>query len=186
MDRRTFLSATASSALLVAASGCLREEIHAAEEEPAPLSDLFSPEEIDLPVEQRYEVAAAAIERAADAGIEDLDGLEAYLEEQDLTVETLEEAESEGDPIVELEYVVERRADRGFVERMGVVAGGYAELVAAGHESELLEASLLDAESKKFGTYDVERTWAEEYDAGELPAREYASEVLTTAESATE
>lgn len=185
MDRRTFLSATASAGVLLATSGCLQEEIEAAEQEPAPLANR-SHEEIDLPVEQRYEVAAAGIERAADAGIEPPDDLGRYLEEQDVRVETLEEAESEGDTILELEYVVEERIERGFLEQLGVVAGGYAELVAAGHESELLEASLIDAEGQKFGTYDVERTWAEEYDAGVLSAREYAAEVLSTAQSETE
>lgn len=183
MDRRTFLCSAAGVSAAVATSGCLKGEIEAAEQEPAPLSDVFGPEEVDLPVRQRYAVAGAAIEEASTAEFEDLDGFEASLQERDVSVETLEEAESAGEPIVELEYVVEQRLDSGFLERLGVVAGGYATLVAAGHDSERLEATLLDADGRTFGSYDVERAWAEEYDEDALTAREYAGEVAPTAET---
>lgn len=185
MRRRTLLRSVAGVPALVAASGCLKEEIEAAEEVPEPLSDRVSPEELDLPVRQRYAVAGAAIERAATAGFEDLAGFEAYLAERDVSVETLEAAAAAGQPIIELEYAVPEQTERGVLDRLGLVAGGFAALVAAGHESERLEATLLDDDGRTFGAFDVERAWAEAYDAGELTAREYAGEVASTAETTT-
>lgn len=186
MRRRSFLRSTASVAALLAASGCLEAEIEAAEHQPEPLSDAVSPAAIDLPVEQRSEVAAAAIERAEASDVTDRDALESFLAENGLEVESLEETESGGEQIVELEYVDEASADRGYLHGLGLVAGGYAALVAADNEGERLHATIVDASGRTFGEFEVQRHWAEEYDEGALTAREYASEVVTTAATTTD
>lgn len=186
MRRRTFLRSAACVGLPIATAGCLEAELEAAEQEPPPVSDLFSHEEIDLPVRQQLEVAADAIERAHEAGVDDHESFEAILAEEDVEVESIAPVTKDGEPVLEVEYVATEDVGRGFVERMGLVAGGFASLVNAGEEAERLEASELDPGGDKYGSFDVERPWAEEYLAGELSDREYAGEVLSTAESATE
>jgi hypothetical protein len=135
-----------------------------------------------------------------------VEAFEAYLEVQGILVEEVletegiievpmeevdEEAEEpvadEGDveegpvevPIVELEYVIEE----GAVHTIGIVAGAYAALIEAGHDSELLEATVLNPADAPFGLYEIETTWAEEYNAGEISAAEYADEILVTVET---
>lgn len=194
--RRRVLASAASVASLAAAAGCLEAEFEAAEHEPAPLADRVSLEEVDLPVQQRYEVAAAAIERAATAEIADRDALAAYLEEQGVPVasvgtgeaiepedphsEPVSESEAEPAAVVELEFVAEERADAGFLERMGLVAGGYAALVASEYDAELLEATVLDDAGEPFGSFHVLTEWAEEYNGGTISARSYGNKPWMT------
>jgi hypothetical protein len=139
-----------------------------------------------------------------------VEAFEAYLEVQGILVEEVletegiievpmeevdEEAEEpvvdEGDveegpvevPIVELEYVIEEQVEEGAVHTIGIVAGAYAALIEAGHDSELLEATVLNPADAPFGLYEIETTWAEEYNAGEISAAEYADEILVTVET---
>lgn len=187
--RRGFLSrGVALLGGLAALAGCTEERLVEAEREPPPLEGIEH-EELDLPVEQRLAIAGEAIERAAGEAFGDLAALETYLVEQDLTVEDLAEDETEGEPVVALESVFEQTSERGFLHHLGIVAGGYAALIRGTHGSERthgsekLEATLLDADSRPFGEYEVRRHWAEAYDEGELTAREYANEVAATAAS---
>lgn len=192
----------------IALGGCTEQALEDAETEPPFVEDSqLTPEEADLPIDRTHAVIEEGIEAATDADIEDVESFEGFLEEQGITVEKLTEGEGiievpleegdekteeeivdEGDPeeglatapIIELEYVLEERAEEGAVHTLGLVAGGYAALLEAGHGSELLEATVLNPSHEPFGSYDIERTWAEEYNAGEISAAEYGDEVLTT------
>lgn len=180
LDRRSLLS-LGSVVLALPLAGCTDSRLVEAEREPPPLEGAES-EGVDLPVEGRYDVAASAIELADGASIEDLSALESYLRDQGLAVESLEESSDAG-PIVSLESPFEPGADEGVMWHMGVVAGGYAALVEAGHDAESLEATLLDGDGRGYGHYEIWRDWAEEYAAGERTAREYAGEVAVTFET---
>lgn len=185
MNRRDFLTRGAVAVGSIAAlSGCTEETLEQAEKNPLPIDEAVAEEEIDLPVDQRLEAAGEGIDRAEDAEIESVDDLETYLVEQGVQVEALEEKEAAGLPIVSLEYVDEEVIERGMMHNLGIVAGGYAALVAADHDSEKLEASLLAPDGETFGEYTIESEWAEEYDDGEITAREYANDVVTKAASA--
>ncbi|MFC6905617.1 hypothetical protein [Halalkalicoccus tibetensis] len=211
MDRRDALK-QAGLALggLLALSGCTEEALEDAEAEPPFIEDSpLSPEEADLPVDRTHAIIVEGIE-AADAEIEDVKSFERYLVDQGLLVEEVLETESiieapleevdeepeeevidEGDveegpvevPIVELEYVIEEQVEEGTVQTIGIVAGAYAALLEASHDSELLEANILDPADVPFGSYEIEGTWAEEYTTGEISAAEYGDKVLTTVET---
>lgn len=196
MNRREFLyrgSVGIGSATLV--GGCTEQTLKEAENEPEFVDGPVAEEEVDLPVEQRLGVAAEGILEAEEVEIGDVDALEAFLEEQGLTVESLEEktdefageevdpevAVREHDPVVALEYADD--PDSGLVRSLGLTAGGYARLVDTGTESRKLHATRLDEAGREFGSFEVRAPWAEEYNAGVLTPREYAVEVLETAET---
>lgn len=200
MDRRELLSrggtciGTATLTLLV---GCTDRALQEAEREPAFVDGPVAEEEVDLPVDQKLGIAADGIRRAEDVEIGSVDALGAYLEGEGLAVESLEETTTEYDdeevepevgveehePVVALEYAVEASSDPGLAHHLGLVAGGYAVLIAAGHGSRKLDASVLEPGGALFGEYEVRTSWAEAYDAGERTPREYAVEVFETAES---
>lgn len=180
--RRTLLGVGGAFLGAFTSSGCTDERLTEAEHEPEPAEGVPK-EDLDLPVEQRFERAEAAIERADGASFSDLEGFEGFLRDEGIDVESLTEETKGGEEVVSLESAFEHSSDGGFVRHLGTVAGGYAVLVAGGHESEKLEASLLDEDARTFGTYDIWRHWAEQYDEGELTAREYAGEIMVTAET---
>ena len=204
MNRRTLLKRGGIGvAALGTFSGCTEETLEEAETNPT-FMDNVSEEEIDLPVDQRIEVVEDGILRAEDAEIEDTDGLEAYLEEEGLSVEDLSEEEKvveelpeieiedvdvitndeHGElPVLSLEYVRPDAIETGALDDMGVVAGGYAALVDAGPDAELLEATVVDSNREPFGSFDVLTPWAEEYVEGTITAREYGHKVWMTAMS---
>lgn len=197
MKRRELLSRGGTcigAALLV---GCTDPALQEAEREPEFVDGPVAEEEVDLSVDQKLGVAADGIRRAEGADIGAVDALESYLEEAGLDVESLagttaeyddEEVEpevgvEEHEPVVALEYAVEASSDPGLAHHLGTVAGGYAALIAADHDARKLDASVLEPDGALFGEYEVRTPWAEEYDADALTAREYAVEVLETAES---
>lgn len=179
MNRRALLRGCAAVASGAALSGCTTESLQEAERTP-PLFDGVRPEDVELPVRQRLEVAAAAIERAERAEVRSLDGLESVLEEHGVRVSSLEETTEKGRPLVSLEYVVEEQFERGLMADLGTVAGGYAALVEAGHERDRLDAHVLDVEETEFGSYEVRRSWASEYGSGAFSARTYAEKIAVT------
>lgn len=180
MRRRELLGRAGVAVGTVASlSGCTSRSLQESEREP-PLADGLGEEEIDLPVSQRLGIAEAGIERAAETQIGDIDAFEAYLDEAGLDVEHLEEAVVDGERLLSLSYVVEETFDQGSLHHLGIVAGGYAALVEAGHHGEKLEAHLLDADVSEFGEYEIRRHWAAAYNDGERTAREYADEITVT------
>ena len=155
MERRQFLSRGGILLGVAGLSGCTEETLSEGEREPLPLADVEQ-EEVDLPVEQRLEVAAAGIKRATGEEFADLDEFEAYLTEEGVDVGDLSEGEEAGEPIVSLESAFEQTAEEGFMHHVGIVAGGYAALGAGGHGNEKLKASLL-TDSQEFGKYEIRR-----------------------------
>lgn len=182
MDRRDVV--IHAGGLLVAAvtTGCTEERLSEAERTPEFLADL-SPEEFDLPVPHRYEVAESAIQRASGLVFEDPAELDTYLTEHGVVVEDLVEADEAGEPILSLRSIVDDWTERGFMEHLGLVAGGYAALIAGGHDSERSMVSLLDTDRRRFGEYEVRRHWAEDYLDGSISPRTYADEIAVTASS---
>lgn len=166
----------------VGLAGCTEHSLQEAEREPPPFEPIPAAE-FDLPVAQRLSIAEAGIERSADSEVGDLDEFAAYLDEQAIRLETLEETVQEGTSLLELEYVVEETVQEGLMHHLGVVAGGYAALIEATHESERLEVHLLDPRGEESGEYEIRRHWAEKYNEGEYTARKYADEIAVTAAS---
>lgn len=184
MDRRDFLRRGALAVGAVASlSGCTSHRLQESERKP-PVVDGIGAADVDLPVRQPLGVAEEGIERGARADIADVDEFGAYLDESDVTVEHLEETTEAGEHLLSLEYVLDDRSDRGLMHHLGLVAGGYAALVADGHDGEKLEAHLLDSSSREFGAYEIRRHWAVEYNDDVLTAREYADEIAVTVETA--
>lgn len=182
MHRRHLLRrAGIATAGVTALAGCTDSKLKEAEAQPPLVEEYYHEEAVDLPVSQKFEKTAAGVSKADGAEIEDADGFEAYLDEQEVDVEKLEETVVAGEPHLSLEYV--DSGEQGTLSTLGVVAGGYAALVEAGHEGEKLEAHLLDSDAREFGEYEIRRHWAEEYNEGVLTAREYANKIAVTVET---
>lgn len=182
MHRRHLLRrAGIATASAMALAGCTDAKLKEAEAQPPLVEEHFHEEELDLPVSRKFEEIAAEVSTADEAEIEDPDGFEAYLDEQGVSVEALEETVVEGEPHLSLEYV--DSGEEGTLSTLGVVAGGYAVLVEAGHESEALEATLLDPARREFGEFEIVRDWAEEYNEGAISAEKYGGLVSGTLES---
>lgn len=182
MKRRDAIRAGAAVAGLAALAGCTEYRLQEAGREPPPFEPI-SEEEFDLPVTQRLAIAEEGIERTAAAEIHDSDEFAAHLEEREIHVEKLEETVAKGTKLLELEYVVEETVEEGLMHHLGVVAGGYAALIEAGHESTKLEAHLLDPDGEEYGEYEIRLRWAEKYNEGEYTARKYADEIAVTVAS---
>lgn len=183
MDRRTFLGRCAALGGAAALTGCTEQSLEEAKE-PAPLFDaLYDEEEVDLPVEQEFESVAREIRRADGETFDGPDAFAAFLEEEGLTVEHAEPTEVHGETVLELEYVPEAAIEEGNGRSVGLVAGAYAALVRGGFDGHELDATMLDADDRPFGSFAALTTWAEDYDAGAVTARTYASDVLHTLES---
>lgn len=203
MNRRTLLYRGGLSAVaLVALSGCTEETLEETETKP-PFIDLDE-EEIDLPVRQQADVVEEGVLRADRAAIEEPADFESFLAEQGLPVESLDEttkiieekleieredielveekAHGEG-LVLELEFVQPDRLETGALYSIGLVAGGYAGLVEAGFEGELLEATVLDSARESYGSFHVLTAWAEEYTDGRISARVYGSKPWSASKS---
>lgn len=203
MDRRTLLArAGLSIGSVTAISGCTEELLEEAETNP-PILDVDE-EELELPFHQRADAVETGIMAAEGATIEDLDGFESFLGEHALSVEAVDEVEKvieekleieredveviEAGPhgeglVLEVEFVQTERFDAGILDSIGLIAGAYAALVAAGSETELLEATVLDEAGNPFGSFHVLRAWAEEYNDGLISARVYGGKPWMSAKT---
>lgn len=179
MNRRDFLRAGGAVGGALALAGCTETALESAKTPPPALDDWFHQEELELPVDQLFEVVAEAVERADGTTLGDPDELEAYLTDEGVEVEDLKEEIEEGEPILSLSHLF-RTTGKSIAEIAGVVAGGYAALVRSDPEFEELKVEVHEPDGRLFGGYEVATTWAEEYDAGELSAAEYGGQVLHT------
>jgi len=177
MRRRTYLRRAAAAGAL-AVAGCAkrdaaREDTATVAKDQTPVADSVP----GLPVEERSEVIAAAIEDAAAADVDSADAFVAALGERGLDVVHLE---PETDAVLALEYVAD---PGGVLPGIGVVAGAYAAFVAGGDPEPELAAKLLDEGETPFGGFHVFADWAAAYTAGERSAAAYGEMVVGTVET---
>lgn len=133
----------------------------------------------ELPVVERTSILAERIRQGADAEVETLDDMAAILEEYALDVEDVARERD----VVTLEYVATERYREGTLHHVGLVAGAYASLVAAGVDAVAVDVTILDDAPATFGAAAVETRWAERFNDGTLSAKEYGELVADTIES---
>lgn len=166
-----------------ALSGCTDATLEAAEHAPPPAESLPY-REIDLPVPQRLSVAADAIAVASDATVEDADALVDHLVDAGVAVTGFTTTVEAEEPTHQLDYAVTDLHDVGHMQRLGLVAGGYAALVRGGNGGDWLHAAILDPSGSRYGEFEIARQWAERYNDGASTARRYADEISHTLVSA--
>lgn len=182
MHRRTYLTRCGLAlGLATGASGCTTETLQESERDPPP-AEPIAVEDVDLPVRQPLEVAAAAIERAGETDVRSPADLEGFLADQGLEVDRLDVDDEAGERILSLEYAAAVSDEQGLMDHLGAVAGGYAALADEDHESERVDATVLESD-QPYGEYEVRRHWADDFNAGDLSAREYAAEIAVTVAS---
>lgn len=206
MNRRHLVTRCAGAiATLVAVSGCTEETLEETETKP-PFIEIDD-EELDLPVDQQVEVVEDGVVRADNAEIETIGDFETFLEDEGVPIESLgavekpiaEKLETEREDIdeidnephgsgtvLEVEFVHPERTETGTLEYVGLIAGGYAALVDAGYDAELLEATVLNDADEPFGSFHVLTEWAEEYNEGTISARSYGNKPWMTTKTVAE
>lgn len=133
----------------------------------------------ELPVKQRKDALKTGIEELSAAGIDGVDGFVAALEERGIELESVEEVAEQ----LSLEYVETAPARNGTFEVVGLVAGGYAALVAAGFEARGLELVFFEADGSALGIAEARTEWAVAFNEGDLSAGEFGELVAGTIES---
>lgn len=183
MDRRTYLAQCATFGSVAVLAGCTDSSLKEMKN-PPPWADVrFDEAEIDLPISQKFDVVERGISRAEGETFEEPTAFKAYLRDEGLAIETLEEVEKHGKAVLELESVVSEVIEEGNAHTAGLVAGGYAALVRGGYDGNELRVSLLEPDGSPFGEFTVMTSWAEEYNEGTKSAAVYGSEVIHTLES---
>ncbi|WP_255167611.1 hypothetical protein [Natrononativus amylolyticus] len=132
-----------------------------------------------LPVTERTDVLEERIEAMAEREIDDVDAFADAFEEYALEVESVEETED----VLTIEYVNTKLYEEGNLHDIGPIAGAYAALVDAGHGSDVLGITILDAAPASFGSASIDGAWAQRYNEDELTAKEYGELVAGTVES---
>lgn len=132
----------------------------------------------ELPVEDRTAMMAERIEETAESDVEEPADLEGVLPD-DLSVETVEEERD----VLHVEYRSTERRVSGTIHHVGSLAGAYAPLVDSGYDAVALSIAVLDDAPASYGVATVETAWTEEYNAGEITAKEYGEHVSGTIES---
>lgn len=185
MKRRKLLARGALTVSIIAFSGCTERVLVEAESQPPLFDDVYDEEEADLPVSQKFGIAEKATLQAEGEALDDIEELQAYLDEQGLLVEAFQKTVEEGERILELEYIDEEFVDRGSMHSLGIISGGYAALIAGDYPADKLEASIHDSEGDKFGTFEIATELAEQYLEGKITAATYAGTVGETVKSET-
>lgn len=173
-NRRGLLRAAGAAGVFLLA-GCTED---VGEEFPPNEEWLVSGYVPELPVEERTATMAERIEAAADAGVESPENLPDAVPD-DLSVESVAEERD----VLHVEYVSTDRHRTGPLYHVASLAGAYAALVEAGYDGVAMSISILDDAPESYGHATVETGWAEEYEADELTATEYAEHVAGTVET---
>lgn len=173
-SRRELLRAAGTAGVFLLA-GCTED---VGEEFPPNDEWLVSEYLPELPVEERTATMAERIEAAADADVESPEDLPDAVPD-DLSVESVEEERD----VLHVEYVSTDRHRTGPLYHVASLAGAYAALVEAGYDGVAMSISILDDAPESYGHATVETGWAEEYNADELTATEYAEHVAGTVET---
>lgn len=182
LSRRGVLTRVVLASSAVVLGGCTTDALEDAERPPPPLEE-HGVTSVDLPVTQPLGVAAAAIERTRALEVESLDAFRSAITDHRISVRDLTVVADGSEALISLQYVPGSGPGEGVMTSLGTVAGAFAALVDADHESRVLEATVLDGADEPFGFYEVRRAWTEAYLAGSLTAREYAEEIGTTVET---
>lgn len=132
-----------------------------------------------LPVEEQSEVLEERIEAMADAEITDEDEFAGAFDDYALEVESVERERE----ILTIEYVNAEPYAEGNLHDIGPIAGAFAALLESGYDAIALGITVLDAAPASFGSASIDAEWAEEYNNGELTAKEYGELVAGTVES---
>lgn len=132
-----------------------------------------------LPVREQTEVLADGIEALSTAQIPDEATFETTVEEYGLSVEAIERTRE----VLTVDYVNNDRYASGTLHDVGLIAGAYAALIAAGYDSVALGITILDPAPASFGSASIETEWTRQYNEGRLSAAEYGELVATTIES---
>ena len=135
----------------------------------------------ELPVEERSATMADRIEEAAGADVEEPEDIPEAVS-NGLSIESVEEERD----VLHVEYVSSDRYGTGDLHHVASLAGAYAALVEADHDGVAMSVSILDDAPESYGHATVETAWAEEYNAAELTAKEYAEHVAGTVETTRE
>lgn len=140
-----------------------------------PLSEMIP----DLPVKEQTEVLEAGITAFANTDIASEDEFVAALEAEDIAVESLDTAPD----VLTLEYTTQRTQNEGVLYELGLIAGAYAALVAAGHGAPVLDIAIADKRSSTYGVAEIAAEDAKRYNAGGYSATEYGELVASSIKS---
>lgn len=132
----------------------------------------------ELPVEERMATMAEQIEETSGSDVEAPEELPDAVSDG-FSVESVEEERD----VLHVEYASSDRYRMGDLYHVGTLAGAYAALVEADYDAVAMSVSILDDAPESYGHATVETPWAEEYNAGELTAKEYAEHVAGTIET---
>jgi len=116
----------------------------------------------------------------SDDGADNTDGLSFfsdYLSDESVNVSELDIVDHD----VELVYTTERTTDQELADEIGTIAGGYVIARENGLDTDRLDATITDGESR-LATWHVRSEWAQEFEQGELDAATFSTTVLDTVE----
>lgn len=175
-SRRRVLASLAVGSLAPLA-GCTYERDVNYEETPGPVEKEYPIGHLlpDLPVHQHAEEAEAGLDAGLAVDVDDEDGFGTALEDGGIGVDSLER----DGRFLYLEYVADA-PETGLLEDVGYVAGAFVSYADRADDPARLETTLLQANGRPFGVFDVLVKWAREYRDDELPRSSYVELVLGT------
>jgi hypothetical protein len=201
MNRRTLLTrAAVAIGGSVGLAGCSGEALEEAESKPPFLE--FEEADVRLPYRESTDIVETGVRQTADADIGEEMSFDALIREYGILAEELvvkrriirekleierEEVETIESPpygvgrVLELQYRHPGMMKTGLLRSVGLIAGSYAALVAAGFDAELLDATVLDDDQQAYGSFHVLTSWAESFNDGVTSARSYGSKPWATA-----
>jgi hypothetical protein len=174
--RRGFVAGLAGLGAAVACAGCAESTASpGGTATPAKEQTPVQADRPDLPVEERWDVAADGIERAAAASVADVDAFAPAVERGGVTVKSL----TMHDAALELKAAHDPGSDEGVAHVVGHVTGSYAALVEATGSYEWLDTTL-GGPTGAYGSVQARKTWAERYLDDRWSASELGEAVLGT------
>ena len=105
--------------------------------------------------------------------------IQGALQQESVSVSSVESQ----DDIVQLTYTTVQTTESGIAEEIGKVAGAYAFAIDDGWDKQQMQVTVQAADGSTIGSYQIERSWAQQYIDSEITAEEYALRVLQTLET---
>ena len=143
-----------------------------AEEDP---SIENTPQATEVPI--NTPAATPTVSGQSDAYYEAL--IRTALQQEAVSVSSVQ---SEGST-VQLTYTTFQTTEEGIAEEIGIIAGAYAYAVGDGWDKAQMQVTVQGADGSTIGSYNIQRSRAQQYIDGEITAEEYALEVLQTLET---